>query len=84
MSFNSTRVYNNFEVPAHVDIVTPSDTVDLVQGGVLYCKGSGEITVELSKGGTFTYVVEDEFLPLLVKKVLETGTDSGLVIGVHY
>jgi hypothetical protein len=66
--------------------VTPSDTVDLV--GVttagLWVGGAGAITLTTTSGQTVTLAsVPTGLLPILVKRVWNTGTTASAMVGLQ-
>lgn len=76
--------YNPFQILRNAEAVTPSDSADLTNYGILYCTTGGDVKVDLGGSGTATYVVGDgEFLPIIVKRVYDTGT-SATGITVHW
>jgi hypothetical protein len=63
--------------PLNGSPVTPSDTVDLANPGKLYVHGEGDISfVMLGNNQTITYTGFSGWLPVIVKRVNDTGTDA--------
>ena len=66
--------------------ITPSDSTDLLakDGMVIYCGSAGTIAVHDQDGVSITYtVVAGDILPLVVRRVLSTGTTVTPVIGLY-
>lgn len=81
---NVRTTYNPFQIVRNAEAVTPSDTIDLTNYGILYIETGGNVKVDLAGSGTVTYTLESgEFLPVLVKRVYATGTDATGII-VHW
>lgn len=79
---NMRTSYNPFQILRNAEDVTPSDSADLANYGILYIETGGNVKVDLAGSGTVTYTIQSgEFLPVLVKKVYATGTDAtGIVV----
>lgn len=72
---------NQFENLAHPDSassVTPDDSANLTNHGILYIGGAGDVAVTTSGGSevTFTGLSAGSFLPVIVAKVKATGTTA--------
>ncbi len=64
-------------------LITPSDTALLPIGMVVYCNDDGTIAVEDKNGTAITYAVNAGFvLPVVVTKVLATGTTVTSIVGL--
>lgn len=83
MSFSET--YNRGDnFPSRHVTITPSDAADLVEPMLIYCGSDGNIAVEDKYGTAVTYAVTaGTVLPVLVAKVLSTGTTVTQVIGLR-
>lgn len=71
--------------PLYAAAVTPSDSADLAEPGFIRADAAGQVTV-LCYGSTASValnLVAGEFVPCLVKRVYDTGTDS-IVLHVFY
>lgn len=65
-------------IPNNAVAVTPSNTVDLANVGVLWVGNGGTVKVITEAGDTviFGNVPDGTALPLLVKRVFATGTSA--------
>jgi hypothetical protein len=64
------------------EVVSPSNTQDLV-AGTLYVGGAGDVTVILQDDITpitFANVNDGVFMPIMVRRVMATGTDATNII----
>lgn len=79
---NIKSTYNPFQIISNAEAVTPSDTDELSNYGILYVGTGGAIKFDLAGSGTMTITVDDgEYIPIIAKKVYNTGTDaSGIVV----
>lgn len=71
-------LYNRFQhFPRHHVAVSPSNDADLPQESMIFVDTSGTVAVHDSWGRAKTYtVVAGDILPVIVKRVLATGTTS--------
>ena len=79
-------MFNRFlEFPTHQVAITPSDSDSLGnQGMIVRCGTAGNISVEDNFGTAIVYTVSaGEILPVLVNKVLSTGTTVTGIVGVY-
>ena len=71
----------SYGTPAgHAEAVSPSDTVDLDQGVILYVGIPGTVKVLTIGGETVEYQNFQGFLPVRVVRVFET-VDTGTIAG---
>ena len=67
--------------------VTPSDTVDLVQGATkgLYIGGAGNVKMDMADGTTITFTALSAGMihPISAKRVYATGTTATLILAVY-
>ena len=71
--------------PIHGEIVTPDDDADLPRPGYVRADAEGAVTV-IPYGSTASIsltLVAGEFVPCLVKRVLDSGTDA-ITLHVFY
>lgn len=87
--FNSSPQYSvkqiqNLGAFSNATDVTPSDSTDLSQPGILYVGNGGDVKVETINGDTVTFanMPIGSFLPCVVKRVYATGTGntSGILV----
>jgi hypothetical protein len=81
-----STLFNRFShFPKHHEVITPSDSVNLAKGDLLiYCGSAGTIAVHDTFDVPVTYTVAaGDVLPVLVKRVLFTGTTVTPVIGLY-
>ena len=78
-------MFNRFaEFPQTHVTITPSDANDLNRAMIIYCGSAGDIAVHDKNGTAVTYTVaQGDILPLLVLRVLSTGTTVTQVIGIY-
>lgn len=81
MSFNpnikSDGAIGHLQTPANMESVTPSDTVDLPNPGVLYISGAGDVKFITVGGQTQTLTIAAAtFLPIQVARVYATLTTA--------
>lgn len=82
----SSVMFNRFqEFPQNHFAITPSNTVDLPHKGcVVYAGSAGNIACHDMKGTAVTYTLAaGQMVPVLVSRVLATGTTASPVIGLY-
>lgn len=63
--------------PKNGTAVTPSDTVNLAKGGLLYVGVSGDVKVTTIQGTDLTFKAHPVgYMPVYVEKVFATGTTA--------
>lgn len=79
--------FNRFaEFPTNQVTITPSDANDLTRAGgmIIECGSDGDIVVQDMHGNQITRTVTaGTILPVLVSRVLSTGTTVDPVIGLY-
>jgi hypothetical protein len=79
--------WNRFaQFPRKHRTITPDNSVDLLakDGMIIYCGTAGTIAVHDQDGVSVTYtVLAGDILPLVVRRVLATGTTVTQVIGLY-
>lgn len=77
----------NYEPCDEAAAVTPSDSADIpnipAQGASIYVGVSGDVKVDMARGGTVTFVAHPVgTLPLLVRRVYATGTAATSIVAI--
>lgn len=81
-----SSVFNRFaEFPQNQVTITPSDTDDIPRGVVLIeCGSDGDIVTQDQHGNQVTRtVLAGYIIPVLITRVLSTGTTVNPVIGLY-
>ena len=79
---------NHFEKlshPENADSVSPHDTNELSNHGILYVGGAGNIAVTTAGGDdvTFSGVTAGSFVPVKISKVMATGTTASNILVLY-
>ncbi len=71
--------------PENAAVVTPHDTNNLANAGVLYVGTGGHVAVTTAGGNDviFTNVGDGGFLPVFVSKVRTTGTTAANILVLY-
>lgn len=83
---SSSKLYNRFqEMPRNHFAITKSDTADLpYKGCMVYAGSNGTIACHDMNGVAVTYTLTaGQMVPVLVQRVLSTGTSVTSIIGVY-
>lgn len=62
--------------------VSASDATFSDAGVALYVGTAGDVKVDMVGGGTVTFVGVSGWMPILVKKVYNTGTDASDIVAL--
>ena len=70
--------FERYSFPDHAKVVTPSNTLELDDWGVLFIGGTGDVTVKTAEGDivTFANIPNGTRLNVIVRQVLVTGTNA--------
>lgn len=70
--------FENLSHPDNASAVTPSDSSNLTNPGILYVGGAGDLSVVTAGGNTVSLVgvSAGSFIPLQIARVNATGTDA--------
>lgn len=87
MPIDLSNSSNSIIAPADdAEVVTPSDSTDLVYTGrALYVGTGGNVAVVTKKGNTrtFTNVIDGSLIPIRVTRVLATGTTATDMLSLY-
>lgn len=72
------RFNDVFGIPVHMVTVTPNDSADLANSGILYIGTAGDVKFTTYGGDVQTLAIanNETWLPLAVKRVWATGTTA--------
>lgn len=78
-------LFENMAHPDNAAAVTPSDSVNLTNLGILYVGGAGNVRVITAGGQTVTFsnVAAGTFLPVLIQRVLATSTTATNILVLY-
>lgn len=77
--------YESFSHPQNAASVTPNDSTDLSNAGILYVGGAGDVRVNTAAGQniTFSGMTAGSFLPVQVTRVYSTNTTATNLIVLY-
>jgi hypothetical protein len=77
--------FENLAIPDNAAAVTPNDSTDLTNKGILYVGGAGNVSVVTAGGDTVTFsgVAAGTFLPVMVARVRSTNTTATLILVLY-
>lgn len=77
--------FENLAHPDNAAAVTPNDSTDLTNSGVLFVGSSGNVAVTTNGGDdvTFTGVAGGSIIPVTVTRVKSTGTTASNILVLY-